>query len=409
VDSKKALALSVAGGLVGCARAKVKLKHAVDTPPPAADVVVVLPDDRSGLVTALGEMYDLETAGEALSHAADTVSRRVKSNRSEATSVEAGSGAVWSAPRAPAKDGAKWGEWYEAALTKAVPGDLNFRVVDEVEALTVLDCDYVFTLMAPSEEERRRRRIPGAQMLKGYSKMGKVYGSIYGISSKKGEWELARCRDGEVLGRGAMKHSYTRMWWALQFRKSQKIKLMDNAFEPLTTDLRDPAAEADRTLWPSLAANIASERGEAASADAPGTRMGVTPVEEGDFASPYMADGSLAKWDLRLMFGSLAGAATEELTKAAVRKVAGSGRVADKVGEFGGGLAGGLVENSITSKLKADHYFEDVCSLAVWLDTSYAHRGDYLFALSTATQVYPDLRSTYRSCLFDAAKARAGE
>jgi len=384
--------------LAGCPRAKVKLKKGPKDGVPPVRVLVVLPDTAPGVGEMFGELYDMQAGGKALDDVGRTVARRTSHKRGKGSDLD-GSRPIWVAPAPRSPTAEKQDGWFEEALSRGIDGEATYRVVSHTEALTALDCDYTL-VMQTKAKGKAAGMAPVPDLINPYVRTTKLSGRILGVHGSKGAWSLARCSDGTSLGEGDLKYVSRRLWWMLDLKRRHTLKLKGDPMGGLAQDAvggtKDSGWTADVAAW--RAAGVGAEPGASLA--------GRTPLEKGAYASPFKANGELARWDLKLVLGEAAGAATEEATKAAVRKVAGSTATTDALGKVGGAIAGGLVKRAITAKLKADHYFDDVCDLAVYMDAAHAHRADYLLGLHAAGLVYPELSAQYRSCLQQASEAR---
>ena len=397
---RRAVALLLGVGLlVGCPRAKVKLKRSPSAEPPPVRVVVVLPDATPGVGEVLGALVDMESAGKALDDAGRTLARRSGLKKGKGGDLP-GDAPIWSAPAPRTSGAAKWTSWFEDALAEGVPGQATFRVVSATEALAVLDCDYSL-LMQTDGSSKFGGALSMVGPVKQVGRTTKLSSRVVGVQSTKGAWQLGRCADGEVLATGKLKSVTRRLWWMLDLKRRHTVKVKGDPFGRVADDARE---RGDATVdW---TADVAAWRAAGVGADPGSALAGRKPKKKGDYASPYLKNGKLAKWDLRELAGNVAGAATEEATRAVVREAAGQTAVSETVGAVGGAVAGGLVKRAVTGKFKADHHFDSVCDLAVWMDAAYAHRADFLLALHAAGQRHPDLPGAYRRCLQEAAEAR---
>jgi hypothetical protein len=390
--------LALVLGGTACSRAKVKLKKAAAQPAPPARVVVVPP--RAGLgLSELGKAAHMDSAGAALDKAASRLAegaskqaQKLAGNTAAAMGTAPGAAAVGVLGAQLGGHAEKKRQWFEDAFSQAISGEAQVRVVDPLVGIATVDCDYRLVFDEPPE-------APGPKGKRGgvIKASGKLYGAALGKAKSKGEWRVERCWDGSAVAAGDMQFKRTFRWWMLDFFDRYKVKLGEDPVGAMARDFAETAPA--RTDHSKRIAKVQERRAAGAQAE-PGSRIaGIQPRDGGSYASPVRADGSLARWDNRVLAGDLAGAAVQEATKAGIQKVAGKGKLAKTAADLGGSLAGGLTASAITKKLPADHYFADACSLAVWLDAAYAHRADYRDILRATTAVYTELESDFAGCL----------
>lgn len=398
VSPARVLVLATVMASTACSRAKVKLKKAAAQPAPPARVVVVPP--RAGLgLSELGKAAHMDSAGAALDKAASRLAegaskqaQKLAGNTAAAMGTAPGAAAVGVLGAQLGGHAEKKRQWFEDAFSQAISGEAQVRVVDPLIGIATVDCDYRMVFDDPPEEAGRKGSRGG--MVKA---SGKLYGAALGKATATGEWRVERCWDGSTVAAGDMHFKRTFRWWMLDVFDRYKVKLGADPVGAMAADYLE--TEAARTTHGKRIAAVQQRRAAGAQAE-PGSRLaGIAPREAGSFASPVRADGTLARWDNRMLAGDLAGAAVEEAAKAGIQKVAGKGKLAKTAAEMGGALAGGLTASAITKKLPADHYFEDACSLAVWLDAAYAHRADYRDILRATTAAYTELEGDFAGCL----------
>jgi hypothetical protein len=137
---------------------------------------------------------------------------------------------------------------------------------------------------------------------------------------------------------------------------------------------------------------------------------GIAPASAsatGAYASPYLADGTLADWTAQLtgaqLGADLAGAAAGKLAEKA------TSQLTSQV-PFGGLLAGAAssaakkgvassVDNMAKKNFRADKWFNTTCELSTHLHQGYSQRPDYVTALQMVFQAYPDVQQGHQTCV----------
>lgn len=389
--------------LSACSRAKVKMGTAPSAQAPPARLVVVPPQGGLGLAE-LGESAGFGAAGAALDSATGKLAEGVGKATTDAAhraAEKAGSKEGGHLAASVLEKGAGLGEhaekkrqWFEDAFASAIGGEAEVHVVDPIVGRSVVDCDYRLRF-----EEAHGKRASAMKA------SGKLYRTALGGQKIKGSWAIERCADGTEVASDDMKFVRTFRWWMLDFFDRYTFEMDADPVGAMASDYA--ATEAVRARHRQLAADIEAWRHKGPGLAAGDAIAGIEPASSGDFASPVRADGSLDRWDNRLMAGELVGTVAQEATKAGLEKVVGGGKVGHTVAETGGALVGGVTERAIVKDLPADYFFGDLCSAVAWTDAAYAHRADYRDIVRAMTAAYPELNDGYGACLIEAAATRS--
>lgn len=331
-------------------------------------LVVVPPKGGLG-IKELGKVTGFDEAGAALDSATSKLAGGLAEKTADAAAKLAETTAEGYSPKVVGsvlEKGAGLGEhaqkkqqWFEDAFTDAIGGEIDVDVLDPDLGRTLVDCDY-------------RLRFVAADAGGSAQAYGKLYRTTLGGHKVKGAWVLEGCADGESVASDDMKFVRTFRWWLMDPFDRYTFEMDADPVGELAADAN--ATEAARKKHRALAADVDAWRQKGAALEAGAQIAGITPKETGDFASPVRADGTLDRWDNRVMAGELAGTAAEELTIVGLQKVTGGGKVGERVSATGGVIVGSMTEQAITKGLPADHYFGDLCEAVAYTDAAYAHR-----------------------------------
>ncbi|HCH66407.1 MAG TPA: hypothetical protein DFR83_26625 [Deltaproteobacteria bacterium] len=274
----------------------------------------------------------------------------------------------------------------EEAFESAWSGDAKWKVMSLAASRADISCDYRLELW---DGQPQTAQVLTPSDAKKQNLAASLALNALSVSEREGRWQLVSCIDDEPLEHGKYRFG------------GRTLLLKGDVSGILARHANETVAE--RNIAKGLQADIAAWRKAGQNTKSGSSMVGITPAAEGGFVSPVMATGEKASWEKVLISGVVAGALVES---AVVSVVGDQNGLLGRASEKGAELAGGLVEQKITSKLPGDHYFDTACEMVAWVDASYSHRPDYKQLVHAMGLAYKSAAAGYHRCLVEQAAER---